>query len=246
MKRTFDFLISFLGLVFFSPILLIVLFLIWVNDFSNPFYVSNRVGLNGSTFKIYKLRSMIKNADSTGVDSTSENDPRITFIGGYIRKFKLDEISQLLNVLKGDMSLVGPRPNVQREVDMYTLEEKTLLTMKPGITDFSSIVFSDEGHILKDFDDPDIAYNQLIRPGKAELGVFYIKNHSLLCDIKIIYYTALSIVNRKKALQSISRLLNRMGASNQLVALSMREEPLIPRPPLGSQDLVTSRKNLYK
>ena len=99
---------------------------------------------------------MIANADKSGVDSTGENDQRITVIGKYIRKFKLDEISQLLNVFAGNMSLVGPRPNVRREVDLYTVEEMKLLSLKPGITDFSSIVFSDEGNILKDYDDPDI------------------------------------------------------------------------------------------
>ena len=121
---------------------------------------------------MYKLRTMIINADSTGVDSTSSNDNRITSVGKFIRKFKIDEISQLINVLLGDMSLVGPRPNVLREILMYTDLEKELLTVKPGITDFASIVFSDEGEILSDSDDPDIDYNQLIRPGKGYLGNF--------------------------------------------------------------------------
>jgi lipopolysaccharide/colanic/teichoic acid biosynthesis glycosyltransferase len=114
---------------------------------------------------------MIKNADQSGVDSTGAADRRITPVGHFIRRYKLDEITQLWNVLKGDMSLVGPRPNVQRETDMYTGIERRLLSVKPGITDFSSIVFSDEGDILKDHADPDIAYNQLIRPGKSALGL---------------------------------------------------------------------------
>ena len=119
-----------------------------------------------------KLRSMIVNAEKSKVDSTSSNDPRITKIGKIIRKLKLDELSQLFNVFIGEMSLVGPRPNVKRETDLYTKVEKNLLSVKPGITDFASIIFSDESEILKNVDDPDISYNQLIRPWKSRLGLF--------------------------------------------------------------------------
>ena len=122
-----------------------------------------------------KIRSMIINADKTGVDSTSSDDMRITSVGKVIRKLKLDELSQLWNVLIGDMSLVGPRPNVKSETDLYTKIEKNLLNVKPGITDFSSIVFSDEGDILSGSDDPDLLYNQLIRPWKSRLSLFYIE-----------------------------------------------------------------------
>ena len=118
-----------------------------------------------------KLRSMIINADKNKVDSTASDDMRITRVGMMIRAYKLDELTQLINVLKGDMSLVGPRPNVQRDVDLYSETEKRLLSVKPGITDFSSIIFSDEGDILSGLDDPDIAYNQLIRPWKSRLGI---------------------------------------------------------------------------
>ena len=126
-----------------------------------------------------KLRSMIVNAEKSKVDSTSSNDPRITKIGKIIRKLKLDELSQLFNVFIGEMSLVGPRPNVKRETDLYTEVEKNLLRVKPGITDFASIIFSDESEILKNVDDPNISYNQLIRPWKSRLGLFYIKKQSI-------------------------------------------------------------------
>jgi lipopolysaccharide/colanic/teichoic acid biosynthesis glycosyltransferase len=158
MKRVFDFILAFIGLILSSPILLPVIFLIWIQDWNSPFYIAPRVGKGEKPFKMLKLRSMIMNADKTGVDSTSSNDKRITGVGKFIRKYKLDELSQLWNVLIGDMSLVGPRPNVKRETDLYTIEEKKLLIVRPGITDFSSIVFSDEGEILKDQIDPDIAY----------------------------------------------------------------------------------------
>src|SRR5205085_5451329 len=172
MKRLFDIICAAAGLVLTSPILLPVMFLIWRQDGFSPFYIAARVGRRESLFHMVKLRSMVKNADKSGVDSTSMDDRRITRVGQFVRKYKLDELTQLWNVLRGEMSLVGPRPNVKRETDLYTREEKRLLTVRPGITDFASIVFSDEGEILAGQPDPDIAYNQLIRPGKSRLGIF--------------------------------------------------------------------------
>ena len=179
-KRIFDICLSALGLFFVIPIILPFLLLIYFQDFHNPFYISNRVGYKGRLFKIIKLRSMIISAEKTGVDSTSANDPRITKVGNIVRKLKLDELTQLFNVFIGNMSFVGPRPNVERETRLYTNTEKQLLNFKPGITDFSSIVFSDEADILSNFDDPDIAYNQIIRPRKNHLALFYIENRGCL------------------------------------------------------------------
>ena len=176
-KRLVDILASFFGLLIASPILLLVMFLVWKEDRKSPFYIAPRSGRNGTTFKMVKLRSMVVNADKSGVDSTSGNDMRITPIGHKIRRYKLDELVQLWNVLIGDMSLVGPRPNVKNETDLYTIVERDLLLVRPGITDFSSIVFSDEGEILEGKDNPDLAYNQLIRPWKSRLGLVYIKNN---------------------------------------------------------------------
>ena len=163
-------------------------------------------------------------------------------VGHLIRKFKLDELTQLLNVLKGDMSLVGPRPNVQRETDLYTDSEKKLLSVRPGITDFSSIVFSDEGDILEGQEDPDIAYNQLIRPGKSRLGLFYIEHRSLIVDIQLIWFTVLAILSRDKALRSVSALLARAGAEDALVELAQRQAPLVATPPPGAKNIVTNRE----
>ena len=195
-----DIIISFFGLLFFSPILLPVMFLVWKEDKKSPFYIAPRSGKNDSIFMMIKLRSMVIDADKSGVDSTSNNDMRITSIGHKIRKFKLDELIQLWNVFTGDMSLVGPRPNVKYETDMYTHIEKKLLSVKPGITDFSSIIFSDEGEILEGEENPDLVYNQLIRPWKSRLGWIYIENQSILLDIKLIIYTAVAIFSKKKEL----------------------------------------------
>ena len=224
MKRLFDIAASAVGLLLASPVLLPVMFLVWRQDRHSPFYVAPRVGRGGAPFNMVKLRSMIKNADRSGVDSTGANDQRITPVGHFIRRYKLDELTQLWNVLKGDMSLVGPRPNVKRETDLYTPVEKRLLDVKPGITDFASIVFSDEGDILKDQADPDIAYNQLIRPGKGYLGLFYIEHKSLWLDVRLCFLTAIAIVSRERALRGVTKIIRSLGANRQLLDVAGREK----------------------
>jgi len=241
MKRSFDIVCSFFGLVLFSPLLIPVMVLVWLQDFHSPFYVAPRVAKNGGVFQMVKLRSMVVNADKSGVDSTSANDARITSVGRFIRKFKLDELTQLWNVLKGEMSLVGPRPNVKRETDLYTNVEKELLTVRPGITDFSSIVFSDENDILKDSKDPDIDYNQLIRPWKSRLSLLYVKHQSFLLDCALVFLTAVAIVSRQKALRGINILLVMVDAPTDVIRVAKREDVLVPHPPPGSDSIVLKR-----
>jgi len=241
MKRLFDILVSFFGLIALSPILLPVIVLVYLQDFYSPFYISSRVGKNGSIFKMVKLRSMIKNADKSGVDSTSANDNRITPVGHFIRKFKLDELTQLINVFVGNMSFVGPRPNIKRETDLYTSLEKNLLKVKPGITDIASIVFSDEGDILKNSKDPDIDYNQLIRPGKSELGLFYVKNSNILMDINLILITIFGLFSRNYSLKKLRSLLRKYNADERIIEIASRSKKLTPSPPPGSSEIVTHR-----
>ena len=226
----FDLFVSFFGLIFLSPILLPVIFLIWKYDFHSPFYIAPRVGKNGKTFAMVKLRSMVVNADKSGVDSTSADDNRITPVGHFVRRYKLDEFAQLWNVLVGDMSLVGPRPNVEREVNSYTSEEKRLLSVKPGITDFSSIVFSDEGEILRGQFDPDLAYEELIRPWKSRLGLVYIDKQSFLLDIQLIMITIIAIISRRLALQQLNHILVRLNVESRLCEIAKRRTPLYPFP----------------
>jgi lipopolysaccharide/colanic/teichoic acid biosynthesis glycosyltransferase len=184
---------------------------------------------------------MIISADKSGVDSTASDDKRITWIGYIIRKVKLDEITQLWNVMVGNMSLVGPRPNVERDVGIYTEKEFELLNVKPGITDFSSIVFSDEGSILDGSKDPDLDYNQLIRPWKSRLGLLYIQHQSILLDIKLIILTIVAIISRKKALKSIHKILLKLSNDKKLTEIVKRESKLSPYPPPGSDSIVLSR-----
>ena len=240
-KRLIDFFASLIGLILASPVLLLAMFLIWKQDLCSPFYISNRVGKNEKIFRMVKLRSMIVNKEGSGPDSTGSNDQRITRVGHIIRRFKLDELSQLWNVLSGEMSLVGPRPNVKTETDLYTNEEKGLLLIKPGITDFSSIIFSDEGEILKDKDDPDLAYNQLIRPWKSRLGLIYIGNQSMLLDIQLIIYTFVSIISKKHAISLVVRKLEKIGADKKVIEVSKRNQALQAYPPPGSEKIVENR-----
>ena len=240
-KRVFDFCVSLMGLVVVFPILVPTIILVWLQDFQSPFYIAKRVGRDKKLFSMYKLRSMVVNADRSGVDSTSADDKRITSIGRVIRKFKLDELSQLWNVLIGDMSLVGPRPNVERETNLYTEEEKRLLTVRPGITDFASIVFSDEGDILEGSKDPDLKYNQLIRPWKSRLALICIDNSSLFFDITIIFLTVIAIFNRSVALRGVGRMLEFLQVDPKCLDVALRKKPLEAYPPPGSNKIVSSR-----
>jgi lipopolysaccharide/colanic/teichoic acid biosynthesis glycosyltransferase len=233
MKRIFDIVFSFIGMIVISPVLIPATLAIWFQDFHSPFYVAVRVGKNGKPYKMVKLRSMKVNADSSGVSSTSSNDSRITSTGKIIRKFKLDELPQGWHVFNGDMSFVGPRPQVSHLVDEYTQEEKGLLKARPGITDFSSIVFADENNILKDSEDPDLDYDLLIRPWKSRLGLFYVEKQSMILDIFLMALTLVGIVSREKALKGVTHLLTKLDADPTLIQISKRTDPLQPHTPPG-------------
>lgn len=247
MKRVADVIISVLGLIILGPFLVIIMMLVWINDFHNPLYRPIRYGRNRSLFRMVKFRTMVINADKVGPTSTSGRDPRITPIGHFIRRIKLDEFSQLWNVFVGEMSLVGPRPQVKSHVDeCYTKEEMKLLSVRPGITDFASIVFSDEGDILKDSIDPDLDYNQLIRPWKSRLGIFYIKHRSVALDFKLLYLTAMAIVSKPSALESVGRILAQLGADEQMLKVASRKNKLVPFPPPGAKTIVMNCEDMVE
>ena len=241
MKRLIDLLAAFSGLIVISPVLLVVIIKVWMQDYKSPFYIAPRVGKDGKEFNMVKLRSMVINESGSGPDSTSANDNRITPIGHFIRKFKLDEISQLWNVILGDMSLVGPRPNVKRETDLYTSLERNLLSVRPGITDFASIVFSDEGEILQNQEDPDLAYNQLIRPWKSRLGLIYIESRSIRLDIQLILVTVLGIISKQKALNWVVKQLLELGVEQNVLDAASRQQELLPFAPPGADEIVLRR-----
>jgi len=194
LKRCLDATLSLGGLLFLEPFFLLTAFLIKLDSPGAVFYRGVRVGRFGRTFRIFKFRTMVANADVLGGPSTSEDDPRVTSVGRWLRKYKIDELPQLINVLKGEMSLVGPRPEVAEEVALYSVEEHRLLSVTPGITDWASIRFRHEGEILRGSADPHQAYREKIRPEKIRLGLEYVNRHSFPVDLKIILATLVAIL----------------------------------------------------
>ena len=197
LKRLFDLILSSIGLVIFSPVLGVIALIIKKTSLGPVFYRGVRTGRHNKDFRIYKFRSMIVDAEKTGVSSTAKNDDRITAIGKFVRATKLDELPQLINVWLGDMSFVGPRPEVRKFTDMYQGEELKLLELRPGITDYASMDNIDEGEILKDSLDPDKDYLEKIRPGKIKLQLKYYREQSLWTDIKIIWQTVWKVLLRR-------------------------------------------------
>jgi len=194
LKRVFDLVFSILGLIICLPIYLIITIVIKMEDGGPVLYSGARVGKDGKVFKMHKFRTMVLNADKIGGPSTSDDDPRITKIGRFMRKFKFDEIPQFINVLMGDMSFVGPRPEVPFYVNMFSEEEKKILSVRPGITDWASIWNPDEGALLAGSPDPEKAYMEKIRPTKIKLQLKYVQNNSFLIDIEIIILTLIKII----------------------------------------------------
>ena len=242
MKRLLDVTAALFGLVLLSPLLLILSIAIWLQDYHSPFYIAPRMGRGEKPFRMVKFRSMVIRADKTGVDSTAGDDPRITALGRFIRRFKLDEIPQLWNVLWGQMSLVGPRPNVERETVLYTSEEKRLLSVRPGITDLASIVFADEGEILQGSADPDLRYNQVIRPWKSRLALLYVDAPAnVLRDLEVIMLTVRGALDRSAALEGVYEMAASLGADPELLEIVSRRNPLPVGAPPGASEVVTSR-----
>ncbi len=197
MKRAFDIVFSLAGLILLAPVLLAVAWSIRREDHGPVFYRGERIGLGGRPFRIFKFRTMVVDAEKLGASSTGQDDPRITRVGAFLRARKLDELPQLINVLVGDMSLVGPRPQVRWAVDLYTPEERLALSVRPGITDPASLRFSNEGELLKGSPDPDREYMEKIHPEKMRLSLEYIRRQSLWLDVKIILQTLGKITKRE-------------------------------------------------
>ena len=192
-KRVFDFTASLFGLVLLFPVFVVIAFLIKVSDGGKVFFRQTRVGQNGKPFKIYKFRTMVEGAERMGAQVTKEDDPRITKIGRFLRKYKLDELPQLINVLKGEMSLVGPRPEVPKYVNFFKEDYKEILKVKPGITDFASLEYKDENVLLKGTENPEEVYLKEVLPKKIEYYKKYVREMSFLTDLKLILRTVVEI-----------------------------------------------------
>lgn len=194
MIRFFDILFSIIGLVLLSPLFTVLYLLIRIESQGGGFYSQERIGKNGKPFKLFKFRSMRIGSDKKGLITIGEKDNRITKTGFILRKYKLDELPQLWNVFIGDMSLVGPRPEVKKYTDLYTEEQKQVLQVRPGITDWASIKYVDENKILGESKDPDETYVNLIMPNKIKLNMVYIQHQTLGEYFKIIFTTFKEIV----------------------------------------------------
>ncbi len=195
-KRLFDLTVASFGLLATSPLLLFISAWVKIDSKGPVFYRAPRGGRGGKPFLIFKFRSMVTDADQIGGPTTSGDDPRVTRSGRFIRALKLDEISQLINVVRGEMSLVGPRPEIVEKVKLYNEEEKQTLALRPGITDWASIWNSDEGGVLEGAPDPDAVYEEVLRPTKMKLQLYYCQTRSFFGDLKIIFSTLLRIAKK--------------------------------------------------
>ncbi len=195
MIRLLDIRFSAIGLVLLSPLFVLFYILVWMESKGGGFFVQERIGKDGKPFGLYKFRSMKTEAEAEGQITVGAHDTRITRIGYFLRKYKLDELPQLWNVLKGDMSIVGPRPEVRRYVDLYTDEQRKVLTVRPGITDHASIRYINENEILCRADDPERVYIEQIMPDKIKLNMVYIEHHTLREYLRVILLTLKSLLS---------------------------------------------------
>ena len=210
-KRLLDIAVAGAVLVAAAPVAAAVTWRIKREDGGPVLYRGVRVGRGGRPFAMLKFRSMVVDAARLGGDSTAADDPRLTETGRMLRRWKLDELPQLVNVLRGEMSLVGPRPQVEWDVRRYTADEMRLLDVRPGITDWASIAFRNEGEILAGRPDPDLAYDELIRPRKIQLGLAYVESRSMLTDLRILGLTALAVLGHPRT----DELLQRMAPADR-------------------------------
>ncbi len=187
--------VATIALVIVAPLLALAAVMVKLSSRGPVYYRGTRVGLNGKLFPMLKFRTMVVDAESLGGSATAADDPRITRFGKFLRRYKLDELPQFFNVLLGDMSLVGPRPEVQKYVNLYSPEEKAILTVRPGITDWASIWNSNEAAVLEGSRDPERTYEELIRPTKLALQLLYVRDHSFFVDLKVLFHTAVKLID---------------------------------------------------
>ena len=208
-KRGFDFLVALIGLILLSPLFLVLSVMIIRDSRGGVFFRGERVGQHGESFRIYKFRSMIPDCEGKGKWNVGDDDDRITKVGHFLRKTKLDELPQLINVLTGDMSLVGPRPELRFYVDMYTQEEMPILDLKPGITDWASITNFQQFKAFTEADDPDSYYLHYVRPLKLKLQLYYRYHNRFLTDLRCIFWTVYKVITHSQKLpEDVQRIVD--------------------------------------
>lgn len=210
MKRAFDIIVSLIGLIVLSPIFLILALMIVIDSRGGVFFRGVRVGQHGKDFKIFKFRSMLPDCEGKGKWNVGNDDDRITRVGHFLRNTKLDELPQLINVLKGDMSLVGPRPELRVYIDMYTEREMPILDLKPGITDWASMTNFEQFKGFTEASDPDEYYLKCVRPLKLELQLYYRYNNGFFSDIKCLIWTVIKVITRTQKLpEDIQKIVDK-------------------------------------
>ena len=239
MRRLMDIVVSVCGLVLLSPVLTAAGVLVWLQDFCSPLYISSRVGRRERPFRMVKLRTMVVGAEVAG-SSSGTDDRRVTAIGRFLRRSKLDEIPQLWNVLAGDMSLVGPRPQVAWAVRDYTAIERRLLEVRPGITDAASIVFADESTLLTGAENPDLRYSQIIRPWKNRIALLYVDRGGLSGYAMLVAATLIHSFSRRGGLMIVRSLLLKWGADRDVISVASRMTSPPEAPPQGALQVVDS------
>lgn len=218
MKRAFDIVVSLLGLIVLSPVMLILALLVVLDSPGGVFFRGVRVGQYGKDFRIFKFRSMRPDCEGKGKWNVGDDDDRITRMGHFLRKSKLDELPQLINVLKGDMSLVGPRPELRHYIDMYTEREMPILDLKPGITDWASITNFEQFKGFTEAADPDKYYLEVVRPVKLELQLYYHSHHSFGDDIRCLFWTVYKVISHSQKLpDEVQAVVDRKKAEMALV-----------------------------
>ncbi|MHC1706111.1 MAG: sugar transferase [Bacteroidales bacterium] len=193
MKRVFDFLVSLIAIVILSPILIIISFLVLLSSPGGIFFTQQRIGKDHKPFRLLKFRTMKPYSETSGQLTIGTKDPRITTVGYFLRRYKLDELPQLFNIVRGEMSIVGPRPEVPKYVSLYNPEQQKVLKLRPGLTDYASLEYINENEILANSPDPEKAYIEDIMPAKLKLNLKYIEDQSLAVDIRILFQTVKAI-----------------------------------------------------
>lgn len=200
MKRIFDLIVSLVVLIILLPIFILISIVIVFTSRGGVFFRGERVGKNGKNFKIFKFRSMKVDSEGNGKWNVGNNDPRVTKVGIFLRKTKLDELPQLINVIKGDMSLVGPRPELRYYIDKYSDREMPILDLRPGVTDWASLVNIAQFEVFTKAEDPDVAYEKYIRPIKLNLQLYYRYNHSFFGDFEVLIWTVIKVLTKNNKL----------------------------------------------
>lgn len=238
--RLLDILGGLVGLALSAPLILIAMALIWLEDRHNPFYIAERIGAGGKPFKFLKLRSISARRGVGSDEIITADDPRVTRLGHLIRASKVDELPQFWHVLRGDMSLVGPRANVASIVASFTDEERQIISVKPGITDLASVVFLNMSKLLEGSSNPKLDYNRLVRPWKSRLALLYVRKQSLGLALYTLWLTGLAFISHKRALEGVARVVSRHKSDPKLARIVRQEEDLIPYPPPGADQVVSS------